>query len=108
MATIADLSLIDLRVGKIIGVEDVVGAKKPIYRLKIDLGEMGTRDVAAGIKDKYTKESLINRSVVMVSNLEPKKVVDFESQGMLLAAGEDEVLALLQPDIDVKPGTKVR
>lgn len=99
-----------MRVGKIIAVEDLEGAIKPIYKLRVDLGaELGIREIAAGIKNSYTKEALLNKNVVVIANLDPKKIANFISQGMLLAAGDDDTsISLLQPDNDVKPGTKVR
>ncbi len=109
MVSINEFSSIDLRVGKIVEIEDLEGAKGPIYRAKVDLGEAGLKNIAMGLKNVYSKEELLNRLVIVVANLEPKKIANFISEGMLLAA-EDEngVIALLQPDKELKPGSKIR
>ena len=108
MASITDFQLVDLRVGKIIEVGEIDGAIKPLYRLKVDLGELGVREIAAGIKNYYTPEQLINNYVIVIANLEPKKIADFVSEGMLLAADDENGISLLRPDRDLKPGSKVR
>ncbi|MGC8478372.1 MAG: tRNA-binding protein [Candidatus Micrarchaeia archaeon] len=109
MVNISEFLNIDLRVGKIIEIEDLEGARGPIYRAKIDLGELGIRNIAMGLKNIYSKDELLNRLVIVVANLEPKKIANFISEGMLLAA-EDESgkVALLQPDKELKPGSRVR
>ncbi len=107
MASINDLATLDLRIGKIIEILEVEGSKK-LYRLKVDLGELGTREIAAGIKSRYSQEELLGKNVVVVTNLEPKKIASFVSQGMLLAADDESTIALLGPDHDIKPGSKVR
>ena len=96
-----------MRVGKIVSVEDVPAARKPIYRLTVDFGDGMTRQCAAGIKDRYTKEELTGKVVVAVVNLEPKAVAGVMSECMLLAAFNDNELSLLSPDREVPLGTKV-
>ncbi len=108
MATIDDLKKIDLRVGTIVDVEVHEKAIKPIYKLKVDLGELGIREIAAGIRDRYSKEDLINKQIIVVANLEPKDIAGFISNGMLLAAEDDENISLLAPDKRIKPGSKIR
>lgn len=107
MVTISEFSNMDIRIGKVLEVIDL-NSRKPMYGLKVDLGELGVRNIAAGIKDRYTKEELVGRKIVMVANLEPKKIGDFTSEGMLLAAEDESNLSLLQPDKDIKEGTRVR
>ncbi|AIF69027.1 methionyl-tRNA synthetase [Palaeococcus pacificus DY20341] len=100
-----DFVKVDLRVGKIISVEDHPNADK-LYLLKVDLGDE-VRQLVAGLKKYYKPEELLNRYVVVVANLEPKKLRGVESQGMLLAADDGERVALLMPDKDLKPGARV-
>lgn len=107
MATVDEFAQIDIRVGKIIEVNDVE-ARKPIYGLKVDLGELGIKNIAAGIKGRYTKEQLLGRKVVIVANLEPKNIAGFVSEGMILAAEDGANLSLLQPDNDILQGSRVR
>ncbi len=107
IVNINEFSNIDIRVGEVLEVIEL-NSRKPMYGLKVDLGELGIRNIAAGIKDRYTKEELIGRKIVMIANLEPKKIGDFISEGMLLAAEDGGSLSLLQPDKDIQNGTKVR
>ncbi|MDE1868745.1 MAG: tRNA-binding protein [Candidatus Micrarchaeota archaeon] len=107
MASFDDFSKLDIRVGKIIEADDLEGARKPIYKLKVDLGELGIRSIAAGIKDRYTKEDLLNKLVVVVTNLDPKSIAGFISEGMLLAGEDGDILSLITPDKELKPGSKI-
>ena len=105
--SIADFSKIEMKIGKVLSVEDIPAARHPMYKLLVDLGEMGTRQCVAGIKDGYSKEELQGRLVVVVVNLQPKSVAGVLSECMLLAAFKDGVLSLLKPDKDIPLGTKV-
>lgn len=108
MATLNDFANLDVRIGKIIEVEDLEGARKPIYRLKVDLGELGIRNIAAGIKEFYTKEQLLGKSVIVLANLEPKSIAGFVSEGMMLAADDGTNVCLLIPDKELQPGSRIR
>ena len=103
--TIEDFQKLDLRVARIIKAEDVEGADK-LLRLEIDLGGE-TRSVLAGIKSSYNADALVGQLVVVVANLKPRKMRFGVSQGMVLAAGEDEIF-LLSPDDGAAPGMKVK
>ena len=98
---------LEFRVGKILTVDEIPGARKPLYKFTIDFGPTGTRQCAGGIKAFYTKEQLIGKLVVAVLNLEPKPIAGVISECMMLAAFTDTELALLRPDKDLPPGTKV-
>lgn len=101
---------IDLRVGKIMEVEDIEGADK-LYKLTVDLGsEIGNRIVCAGIKEHYSKEDLEGKKIILFVNLTPRKLRGIESQGMILAAvNEDEnKVVLISPEKDIEVGSKVR
>jgi len=103
----SDFQKLDLRVGEIKKVEDVEGYDK-LYKISVDLGELGERILIAGIKLWYTKEALIGLQVVVVVNLQPKRLAGLDSQGMLLAADVDGRAVLVMPCDKVSPGTKVR
>jgi len=96
-----------MKVGRIVLVEDIAAARKPIYKLTIDFGEGLSKQCAAGIKDRYTKEDLTGKVVVAVVNLEPKSVAGVVSECMLLTAYNEAELSLLSPDRDITLGTKV-
>jgi len=100
-------SQLDLRIGRILALEEVAGKDK-LYQLTIDLAEEKPRTIVAGIKPWYAKEELLNRLVVVVANLEPRTIASIESVGMLLAADDNGNCILLQPDKDVIVGAKVR
>jgi tRNA-binding protein len=98
---------LDIRVGRIIEVDDIPQARKPLYRFKIDFGPMGIKQCAGGIKPYYTKEQLLGKQVVAVVNLEPKSVVGVVSECMMLASFTETDLSLLMPDKEMPLGTKV-
>jgi len=102
--TIDDFAKVDLRVARIIQAEAVPEAKK-LLKLTLDLG-FETRTVFAGIKSAYSPEQLEGKLVVMVANLKPRKMRFGISEGMVLA-GQDGTLSLIQPERDLKPGSKV-
>lgn len=105
--SIDDFSKIDLRVAKIIEAEAVEGADK-LLRLKVDIGNE-TRQIFAGIKSAYKPEQLIDRHVVVVANLAPRKMRFGVSEGMVLAAGPGgSELWLIHPDAGAIAGAKVK
>ncbi len=106
MVTYEDFAKLDIRVAKIKKVEEIPKSKK-LYKLTVDLGDE-ERTLVAGLKGYYTAEELQGKTIVMLANLEPKKMMGVTSQGMLLAADDGEHVALLTPERDVKPGAKVR
>ena len=74
-----------------------------LYVVKVDLGDE-VRQLVAGLKKYYSKDELLNHYVIVITNLEPKKLRGVESQGMLLAADDGKNVALLMPDKEVKLG----
>ena len=106
MITINDFSLIDIRVGKIIEVEDAE-TKKPMYKIKVDFGSLGVKQAIAGIKPYYSKEELLDKKFIFVVNLEPKKIGNVLSECMILAATEGDKVVVLQPERDVEIGSKI-
>ena len=105
--SIADFAKVEMKVGKIASVEDIPTARKPIYKLIIDFGNGLTKQCAAGIKDRYSREDLLGKTVVAVVNLEPKSVAGVSSECMLLAAFSDSELSLVTPERAVSIGSKV-
>jgi methionyl-tRNA synthetase len=106
--SIDDFARIDLRIARIANAEHVEGADK-LLRLTLDLGELGTRQVFAGIKSAYAPEALVGRLTVMVANLAPRKMKFGLSEGMVLAAsGDAPGLFILSPDSGAQPGMKVK
>ena len=104
----ADWQKLDLRVAEVKSVEDVEGADK-LYKINLDVGELGERTVAAGLKLYYSKEELEGKKIVYFSNLEPKKLKGIKSQGMVLAASTEnhEKVVLLTPEKDIESGARV-
>jgi methionyl-tRNA synthetase len=101
--TIDDFSKIDLRVGLVQSAEAVKGADKLLY-LKIDIGEPQPRTIVAGLALAYKPDALVGRKVVIVANLEPRKLRGLTSQGMIVAAsleGGSPVLAAFLEDVPV-------
>ena len=101
-----DWSKLDLRVGKILKVEDIEGADK-LYKLKVDIGSE-KRTLAAGLKEFYKKEELKGKKCVVFVNLTPRIMRGVESKGMILAADEDGKPTLIAPEKDVAIGSKIR
>ena len=104
---IKQFSNVDLRVAKILKAEDVKDADK-LIQLTLDVGELGTRNVFAGIKSSYAPAELNNRLVVLVNNLAPRKMKFGISEGMVLASSNDDGIYLISPDEGAKPGMKVK
>ena len=105
--SIADFGKVEMRVGKIVEVDDIPQARNPMYKLKIDFGPLGIKQCVGGIKSHYTKAQLLGRQVVVVVNLQPKSVAGVTSECMMLAASDERDIALLKPDKEMPLGTKV-
>ena len=96
----------DLRVAKVLEVKDHPQADK-LYMINLDLGGLGKRVIVAGMKPYYSKEEITQKNIVIVTNLKPAKIRGVTSNGMLLAAEDDEgVVSLLDPG-DAKPGSEL-
>jgi methionyl-tRNA synthetase len=103
---IEDFAKVELRVGRIIAAERVEKSEK-LVKLQVDIGAE-TRQVVAGIGKSYAPEDLLGKTVVIVANLKPAKLMGIESQGMLLAASSGDGLAVATFDRETKPGSKVK
>ena len=95
----------DLRVARVLSAERIPKTDK-LIKMKIDLGE--ERTLVAGIGRDYAPEELVGKSLVVVANLQPTKLMGVESQAMLLAAGDGGSLKVVVPEGTVPPGTKVK
>jgi methionyl-tRNA synthetase len=104
--TIDDFMKVELRTGKVLEAEKVKKSKK-LIQLKVDIGTE-TRQVLAGISESYEPEDLIGRTVVIVANLKPVKLMGIESQGMVLAASKDGKILLAGFDEEPGQGVQVR
>ncbi|HPF41801.1 MAG TPA: methionine--tRNA ligase subunit beta [Phycisphaerae bacterium] len=102
-----DFAKIDLRVAKVLEAKPHPDADKLLV-LQIDLGDE-QRQLVAGIKQYYEPEALVGKLIVVVKNLKPRKMRGEESQGMLLAASDDEKaqVVLVAPEMDIAPGSRV-
>ena len=106
--TIDEFGKVDLRIALIVKAEHVEGADK-LIRLKLDVGELGEKQVFAGIKSAYDPAKLEGRLTVMVANLAPRKMKFGLSEGMVLAAsGDGPGLFILSPDAGALPGMRVK
>jgi len=108
LISIDDFLRVDLRVAKVLNAELVTGADK-LLKLTLDLGELGTRSVFAGIRAAYEPEPLVGRLIVVVANLEPRKMRFGVSEGMMLAAGPGgKEIFVLSPDSGAAPGMRIK
>lgn len=107
MISFKEFQKIDLRIAKVIKAENIEGSDK-LLKLQVDLGEkIGKRQIIAGIAEYYSPESLKDREIVLVANLEEKEIFGQKSQGMLLAANFGGKPVLLEPGKKVPPGSKI-
>lgn len=106
MITFEEFKKLEFKVAKIKEVEDHPNADK-LYVLTIDLGDK-IKQIVAGIKGSYKKEDLLGKQIVVVDNLEPALLRGVESQGMLLAASDEQGICIISPDRKVKLGSIVK
>lgn len=103
---ITEFLKVDLRVAEVVRAEKIEGADK-LLKLEINFGNE-TRQIVAGIAKHYTPEELVGKKIVVVANLKPAKVRGIESNGMLLAASDENTISILTPLKDIKAGSKVK
>jgi methionyl-tRNA synthetase len=108
MISIDEFLRVDLRVARVLNAELVAGADK-LVKLRLDVGELGERDIFAGIRAAYEPAALLGRLIVVVANLEPRKMRFGMSEGMMLAAGPGgRDIFVLSPDTGAAPGMRVK
>jgi methionyl-tRNA synthetase len=105
LISIEDFARMELKVGKVLSAERVKGSNK-LIRLMVDTG--GERQVVAGIGKHYEPDALVGKTVIVVANLKPAKLMGVESNGMVLAASNGELLSLVTPDTAIPPGSRVK
>jgi len=99
---------VDLRIAKVLNADLVSGADK-LLKLRLDVGELGEREIFAGIRAAYEPKDLAGRLIVVVANLEPRKMRFGVSAGMMLAAGPGgQDIFILSPDSGAVPGMRVK
>jgi methionine--tRNA ligase beta chain len=106
MASIKDFQQLEFRVAEILEAKDHPDADR-LYVLKIKVGA-DEKQIVAGIKNTYTRDSLVGRKVIVVNNLDSATIRGVESQGMLLAASVNHQAILLVPERDVPSGAPIR
>jgi tRNA-binding protein len=108
-ATMDDFGAIDMRVGRVIAVEDFPQARKPAYRLTIDFGRHGMRRSSAQLPPTYPDpDALVGRLIIAVVNFAPRNIAGYESQILVLGAlSSDGSIPLLSPDSGAQPGDPV-
>lgn len=110
MAPIAfeDFTKVEMRVGKVVDVQDFPEARHPSYKLWIDFGPHGTRKSSAAVRRWYTKEELIGRHVVAVTNFAHRQIGPFMSEVLCLGAVQsDGRVVLLRPDAEGELGARI-
>lgn len=114
MISYDDFAKLEIKIGTILTAEIVEGADK-LLRLTVDLGEKNEagevmpRQIVSGIREYYPEPAvLIGKQCPFLANLEPRTIRGFESQGMILAASNDNAFALLHPSTELTPGSRVK
>jgi len=106
MVSIDDFKKIELKVAEIKEVMEHPNADK-LYVITVDLGDK-VKQIVAGIRNFYQKEDLLGRQVVVIDNLEPAFLRGVESQGMLLAASDENGIVIISPEKKVKMGSIIK
>lgn len=110
MALIAvdDFQKVEMRVGRIVDVNDFPEARKPSYRLTIDFGPLGMKKSSAAVQPWYSKDELLGRAIVAVTNFPPRQVGPFMSEVLCLGAVQsDGRVVLVHPDKEGELGARI-
>ena len=108
LATLDDFRKIEMRVGRIVAVDDFPEARNPSYRLSIDFGPHGTRKSSAAVRRWYDKADLLGRLVVCVTNFPARRIATFDSEVLTLGAiGADGRVVLLEVDAAAELGSSI-
>jgi len=103
--TFKEFMKLDIRIGTITDAEKVEGSNK-LIKIQFDFGDF-QRQIVAGIGTKYTAEDLIGKQLPVIVNLQPRLLMGLNSQGMILAVGDNDIDALLNPSEKVESGAGV-
>ena len=103
--TYDDFAKVDIRVGRIVQVDDFPQARKPAWKLRIDFGPLGVKSSSAQLTQRYSKDDLMGMLVIAVVNFPPRQIANFFSEVLTLgiAVGEGDIV-LVRPDRDVPLG----
>jgi len=105
--TFDDFAKVDIRVGRIVAVDDFPEARKPAWKLRIDFGsELGERKSSAQITN-YSREELEGRLILAVVNFPPRQIGPFRSEVLTLGTYSGDVVLLVEPAADAQPGDKL-
>ncbi|HIK03856.1 MAG TPA: tRNA-binding protein [Trichormus sp. M33_DOE_039] len=103
-----DFEKVEIRVGKVIKVEEFSKARKPAYKLWIDFGDLGIKKSSAQITKLYNPHDIVNQFILAVTNFPPRQIADFMSEVLVLGVVlDDGEVALIQPDRDVPLGKRI-
>ncbi|HUO75830.1 MAG TPA: methionine--tRNA ligase subunit beta [Candidatus Paceibacterota bacterium] len=106
-ASYDDFTKLEFRVATVTEAERVEGSEK-LLKLQLDVGELGPRQIVAGVGKAYAPETLVGSQIIIVANLEPRTLMGNESNGMLLAARDgNDVPVLLRLEREVPAGSKI-
>ena len=101
-----DFKKVEIKIGEVLEVEQIEGSEK-LLKLKVVFGD-DERQILSGIKNYFEDaQTLVGKKLPFVTNLEPRKMMGLESQGMILAVNDDENFSLLEVDSKIKSGTQV-
>ena len=108
MVNIDDFAKLDLRIIKVTEATRMDGSDK-LLKLKVDIGNSEERQILSGIGKSYSPEDILNKELVAIVNLEPRMMMGEQSEGMILATGDDlENITLISPIKETEPGSKIR
>lgn len=107
--TYDDFAKVDIRVGRVVQVDEFPKARKPAYQLRIDFGELGVKSSSAQVTKHYAREDLLGKLVLAVVNFPPRQIADFFSEVLTLGVivGEGDIV-LIHPEREVPVGRPVR
>ena len=104
--TYDDFAKVRLITVKVVSAEAVAGSDK-LIRLTVDDGKVKDRTIVSGIRAHFSPEQMVGQTICIVDNLKPRKIFGIMSHGMILAAGDGEVLRLITPQGELQPGVKL-
>lgn len=107
--TYGDFEKVDIRVGRIVGVDDFPAARKPAWKLRIDFGPLGVKQSSAQIRKYYEPEDLVGKLVLAVVNFPPRQIANFFSEVLTLGVilGEGDIV-LVHPEREVPLGSPIK
>ena len=102
-----DFEKVDMRIGTVLSAEEVAESEK-LIKMEVDFGELGKRQIIAGIKEWYKPEALVGKQLPFVINIESRKLMGLESQGMILAVDYADKAIILLPQNEAENGAIIR